>query len=435
MNVRSVAAICFSSVLFKNAKLLKSSLRFTERRFQIVAGSREFFQLGYESVLKVFSSSELNIDTELEVVSAADAWLSHNIVERRKHAKSLLLTVRLGLLSEHALKHVLEQKSCFNADEGCVRVIKEVLNRKSANANVTSRYCKQNDFDFFFCGGYLGPETSLVGSALTMNASDCTNVKHVSRMKAARKLLQAVRVKDQIFVFQGVDERFKPYQTVEKYSCATNSWQVVAGMHDDRILFCACSLVDNVYVVGGLLGKEATSTCLSFDAKSSQWREVARMKKARFYAGCCSFQGRVVASGGQAEVDGKATNSVEVFDHVRNAWTCMPAMNRPRKYHKQVAVGSKLYVVGGPRSVEVFDWISGKFAYVVSLSSVLDQYLLGQVLEFPAEVFAVGDQLVLFGHIVDAVFYYDVTTDEWREQSCEIVKRSKSYCGVKIPHA
>ena len=444
MNVRSVAALYFSSVFFKSPKMFESSLRFTERRFQVVAASRDFLELDFKNVIKIISSDELNIDSELEVVYAADAWLSHDAAERCKFARRLLLRVRLHLLSDCALEHVLEQTSCFSADEGCARIIREALNSKKIPANVASRYCSQNDFDFIFCGGYLRPETihlagrGYLGRALTINAVDCANVKRLPRMKQERMLSQAVRVKDQVFAFGGCDEELELVRSVEKYSRATGGWQVVAGMRDGRRHFCACSLVDSVYVIGGLLENEETSSCLGFDAKSCEWREVARMREARFYAGCCAFQGRVVASGGQHRgEEERMLNSVEVYDHVRDAWTGMPSMIQGRKCHKQVAVGSKLYVVGGfSLSLEVFDWISGKFSRVKTKTWDVESWMLEYVLKFPAEVFAIGRQLVLFGHGVDAVFYYDVTSNEWRQRSCEIAdEKSKYYCGVKMPHA
>ena len=84
-------------------------LRYTERCFPIVIETKNFFHLDFNLVVKILASSELNIHSEVEVLNAAINWLKHNIEERNKYAKQLLLKVRLPLLSEHALKYVLDK--------------------------------------------------------------------------------------------------------------------------------------------------------------------------------------------------------------------------------------------------------------------------------------------------------------------------------------
>ena len=52
----------------------------------------------------MLSSSDLNIDSELQVFNAFHSWLCHDITERRKYAKELLSKVCLPLLSTSALE-------------------------------------------------------------------------------------------------------------------------------------------------------------------------------------------------------------------------------------------------------------------------------------------------------------------------------------------
>ena len=137
INHNNIATFGFLSKLLKKTnslktffeKLLKSSMRYTERNFKIIADSRDFLELEFKHVIKIISSDELNVDSELEVIFAADAWLSNDVAERGKFAKRLLLRVRLHLLSDHALKSVLEQTSRFSADEDCAGIVKHYLGR------------------------------------------------------------------------------------------------------------------------------------------------------------------------------------------------------------------------------------------------------------------------------------------------------------------
>ena len=94
----SVAAVYYASRIFNLSSSAKLSLGFIERFFPVVASSQNFVELDYISVVKIFSSNELMIDSELQVFNAADKWLSHNVTERNKYATNLLQKVRLSLL-------------------------------------------------------------------------------------------------------------------------------------------------------------------------------------------------------------------------------------------------------------------------------------------------------------------------------------------------
>ena len=118
--------------------------------------TKNYLELDFKLIRKILKSSELHITSEIEVFNAADNWISHNIEEKSNFAKSLLLTVRLSLLSDPALNFLLNQTTssiCSNLD--CRKAIEKVMfNRKnSLDSNNTSfsRYCNQNLFDIMFC--------------------------------------------------------------------------------------------------------------------------------------------------------------------------------------------------------------------------------------------------------------------------------------------
>ena len=130
INLKNVTTFDQIIKLFKLTDLSKTLLRYIESCFTILVESNKFSELDYTIVAKVLASCKLNVDTEIEVFQAADKWLGHEIEERRKFAKSLLLKVRLPLLSDHVLKYIINKPSAFSEDEYCVAILKEVLNNK-----------------------------------------------------------------------------------------------------------------------------------------------------------------------------------------------------------------------------------------------------------------------------------------------------------------
>ena len=97
----------FISKLFSLKKVFKTSLGIIERWFATVTDSKDFLELDFICVSAVLNSSELLIDSELQVFNAMNAWLNHNSIERSKYAKYLLQRVRLSLLTIPALNNIL----------------------------------------------------------------------------------------------------------------------------------------------------------------------------------------------------------------------------------------------------------------------------------------------------------------------------------------
>ena len=155
INLNNSLPLYHLSNIFKPSNSSTVSKLFIERCFPTIAESREFLEFDHISVIKILSSSNLRIDSELQVFNAADRWLSYDLSERSKYAKELLSKVRLSLLSTSALYHILENNSLSVINE-CASSIKDVLWKKqhscTTNCNIIRRYCKQTDFDIAVCG-------------------------------------------------------------------------------------------------------------------------------------------------------------------------------------------------------------------------------------------------------------------------------------------
>ena len=133
------------------------SLVFVERCFSMVVWTENFLQLDFDLIAKFLDNSELNIHTEVEIFNVVIAWLKYNKEERSKYAKQLLQKVRLTLMTNHALKYMLECVSVFDENLNFIEIITEVYEGKLKNklsSPYTNRYCSQNMFSFLICGGY-----------------------------------------------------------------------------------------------------------------------------------------------------------------------------------------------------------------------------------------------------------------------------------------
>ena len=416
--------------LYKLATVYELFFKYIERCFQIVVETQNFLHLDFNLVAKILNSSELNIDSEVEIFNAVVTWLKHNTEERSKYAKHLLLKVRFTLLADPALRFISNFDSTFSKKEDFVKILKEVytnrLNHKSSSC-YTSRYCGQQMFNIILCGGFNVKRNNVVNTIIFR--SDLNKTKVLSSMKFKRRSFQAVVLKGEIYFFGGFNNADKFIKLVEKYTPSTNNWSEVTNMLDCRLDICACAFIDKIYVFGGLLTSKtffknlkATNSCLQFDTIEENWKTKAHMNKARVSAACIAFQEKIVVSGGKSDYE-HASNSVESYDVFANRWTSMPNMINNHTFHSLVVVADKLFVVGqGTESCEVFDNVCKKFVVLKHHPHI----------EFNKSL-SIGKKIVIFQRKRSSIVYYDVDKDEWSEESSEVTKNLIDFCYVKFP--
>ena len=429
ININNAAALYRTSVLFNFSYLSKLSLEYMERCFPILADSPNFLQLDFTSLRKLLASDQLHIDTELQVFNAANDWLmSHEIIQRRKHAQVLLSTIRLPLLSVPALNYILETESRFSMMRECRSVIKEVLKNnmepRSNNVIATNRYCNQNRFNTVICGGAIYSTNAVISDVRNIEAFNVNNVTTLPQMQTGRCRSKLVCIKDEVYVFGGYDVDGNYITSVEKYSATSNVWTKVTEMHDDCNIYCAwIAFMDSIFVIGR---STEPDSCAEFNTKDQTWRGIAGTNEPRKNSAAACFNGKIVASGG---LDDGASNTVEAYDHVADTWSYMPKMVERRCCHKLTAVKNKLFVVPGffTMTCEVFDLTCNKFVLLRPSSSHSGHF------SSRGQVVSVGSKLVVFGVRTSKVLFYDFENDEWSEDSCEITKDLTGFCCGKLP--
>ena len=88
ITVDNVATYCRVANICATSNVSQLSLYLIERCSTSVLEANNFLELNYKSIAKIQSSSELNIDIELQVFNAAESCLKYNTTEHLKFVKS-----------------------------------------------------------------------------------------------------------------------------------------------------------------------------------------------------------------------------------------------------------------------------------------------------------------------------------------------------------
>ena len=269
LNVNNVATFYQIAKYFNLTKLSKLALCYTERCFTVVCETQNYLELDYTSVANILSSSNLQLDSELEALKAADDWVRYNYDERSKFAKYLLLKIRLPnillkarlpLISEYILNSLLD-KMCFNEIDACVKILKEFsqdhIKRAYLNKSrdfYSSRFCSHDAFKIVVNGGNKYNET---GQEILVNRTqqvDCKTfevVQSLATMNFKGYDRKTVYCRGEVYVFGGYESEFHHIKHVDKYSLITKTRKRVADMFDNRDGFCACAFTDQIFIIGG----------------------------------------------------------------------------------------------------------------------------------------------------------------------------------------
>ena len=419
---------------FSLFSLYNSTFEYIQRCFQMAVDTNCFPELDFSSVSKLLASSGLQVDSEVEIYNAANKWLNNNREERRNLAKQLLLKVRLNLLSDHCFKYLLSQSSCISTNNECIDVLnsRDIFHQNKLVIFNNSRYCNKTMFNITVCGGMNNSNKYKFSGYRHVRQFNVNNLKKFSTFPTfvtKRYDTKSTCLKGEIYVFGGYD--IKPsglfrLTSVEKYSPITKIWNTVTDMPDKRIDFCVCAFINKIYIFAGFEIKSGyLNSCFQFDTKKLNWKEMAKMNKARRFAACVVFDENIIVCGITDLLDDHKT--VESYDVFSNTWKYMPSLIEIDRDHSMVSVKNKLFVFGRVyfnTYCEVFDKTSNKFVTLKSLD------FIGS---FGMKAVSVGNKILLLKHKTKHVLCYDVDKDEWLRESCEAIEDIGDYSLIKVP--
>ena len=431
VSLTNVLVVFASSQIFNCIGLCRQSTMLIHRCFPSVADSLNFLELDYKFLVKILCSSELSVDSEVQVYTAAKRWLDHNTIERSKYAAAVLKRIRLPLIPSSYLRHILDSK-CPTNDNFTI-AIERVLQIKnqvdSGKPFCAYRHCSQSDYKVLLFGGRKH-NNKVINHAHSINLNKTEKIDVLSRMNEGRIKNQVVRVKTEIYALGGRNNHTDPILSVEKYSAAGERWEIVTKMDDNRVGFCACSFAGDIYVMGGLKNGIYINSCVKFDTRKHDWKHLTGMIESRWLLSGCVFEGRIVVSGGKVTLH-HFSNTVEVYDTVDDSWSYMPNLLEGRTHHKMIGMKNKLFVIGGLMvpNCEVYDSTCKMF---VALKPPPDS--CKTPFHLPTSVATLGNKLVVF---MSGSFFnvtYDVETEEWGcEKKCEVTKNLVEFSCAIMP--
>ena len=424
MNLSNVLTVYKMSKVFNLPTPARQSLSYIESCFTILADTQNFLELDYKLVANILASSELHIDSEVEIFNSAYEWIKHNFNERERFVKRLLLKVRLILLSDQALRNILSDESPFTAVQDCVEIINKVLNKKfimneiKSSSQYKHRCCNSRRFNILALGGREKVSKINVKSVIQINGNSLKTMESLAPLLRVRNFSQAVCIKDKIYIFGGYFD-WTVVTSVDSYSAKTKKWRKIAEIYDSREGYCVSAFMDKVFLLGGRF----CNSCIKFDTINCTWTVIKGMKESRSWAASTVFEGNLVVSGGGTSYF-EDLRTVESYDVFADKWSRMPAMCAVKSFHSLVVALNKLFVIGEDSDIcEVFDNACKKFVALKTPKFTSA--------EWKVKTFSIGCRIFVYTDDTDPLWCYDVNEDKWSKKNFDIGRKDFSW--VKVP--
>ena len=176
-------------------------------------------------------------------------------------------------------------------------------------------------------------------------------------MPTSRTMLAAVVGNDGlIYTFGGYLEHGPATGVVEVYNPALDSWSTRAPMPTPRYGLSAVVGSDGrIYTIGGQYDSSVSPSVDGLSVKveayspsTNTWQQLPSLPDGRYLGSAvAASNGKIYASGGFSVQPITILGSVVSFAPGDSAWTTSDAMTTSRAGHGTVAIGNRIYAVGG----------------------------------------------------------------------------------------
>ena len=226
----------------------------------------------------------------------------------------------------------------------------------------------------------MGGERAGEGRLSSAEVYDAGVWSDIAPMSTARIGFTATAIDTRIYVVGGTESSTNYLSSAEVYDTETDVWSGIVSMSGPRDSHAAAAVGTRIYVMGGTpdgFGATVTNSEEVFDTETGVWSAIASMSTVRNSAAAAAVGTRIYVLGGSnmetaQQTGNSAMNSVEMYDTVTDSWSSIAPMSVIRMHHTAVAVGTRVFAMGGYNpdrsSVEAYDTETGQWSDVTSMS-------------------------------------------------------------------
>jgi hypothetical protein len=100
-----------------------TALQAVIKDFRNIAKNTKFVELRVDTVCRILSSDDLDVDNEEEVFSAAKTWIQHDPSNREQHLSRVMKCVRFSSMENCDISSILSNDNFLKKNESCRQIV------------------------------------------------------------------------------------------------------------------------------------------------------------------------------------------------------------------------------------------------------------------------------------------------------------------------
>ena len=317
--------------------LYEYSDRFLKTRFYQLSQTTSFCELSLAKLEDILASDDLAAN-EKEILHSIVKWVNFSPETRKEFLNPLLQHIRLDSISEEDIHQILVTNNLLTEASGDSKTPyhRDASGLSSAPPSQDGRMGQHVVLAFSNpqCRTVTSTKTTMCYLPLSKDWYS------IHPMPKPRQLFKAAVLNGLVYILGGMVDCVLTLK-VWCYNPETNQWSEVAPMLKTASSFGVASLCGHLYAVGG---PKREYNVQRYDPVSNCWCFESPMQVQRDEHCVAAFQDKYMFA-----IGGYTSNvrSVEKYDVQSNTWTNMADLNIGRIGSSAVALGDKIFVVGG----------------------------------------------------------------------------------------
>ncbi|XP_068128335.1 kelch-like protein 6 isoform X2 [Hyperolius riggenbachi] len=337
-----------------HSRLLEMAMKYISWHITSLSDNEDLLHLELGEIIKILSSDQLMVSSELSVYHMALSWWKANSSGDSPLPVELRRVIRLQLM----LPHEREEVEKGGRWEKC---------------DLQKFQLRQGMFENWIVCMDLPPRADM-DYAIYLDAYDPAS-NEWNYLKPLEPVMhpRCVASGNNLYVTGGISEDGSVSKAFHVYDSVTDDWTELPSMTTPRSSHGFLSFQEKLYAVGGWNGDGILDLMECFDLSKHCWSELSKLPYLLHSFASAQLKGKLYIIGGDNALE-YSIKGLLIYDTASDAWSLIPSKINVR-YGGAVTMDNKVFVIGG------YDYSSGNPNSATRRCFVLDEK--GQVCEKP----------------------------------------------------
>ncbi|XP_068107631.1 kelch repeat and BTB domain-containing protein 12 [Hyperolius riggenbachi] len=352
--------------------LEEKSKKYLYQHFSEVGLHDEILEIGFEQLMTMIVSDDLNVSREESILDLVLRWVNHDKNLRTEHLIDLLKQVRLSLVNPSFLREARKRNTVLLCNAQCYDMVEEVLQttEKTTQVSLCLRYGMETTSLLLCLGNNATGIRSKYGNYGDSSFCFAPTTGKICYMPSPKQgevlgsVSAGVVTENNDIILAGEAtarrlsrEKDKQVELCRYHDRGNYCWEKLCSA-EYRELYALGSVHNELYLIGGqmkLKNQYMVTNCVDkYVVEKEQWRSVAPLPLPLACHAVVTLNSKLYVMGGWTpqtdypdDEPDRLSNRMLQYDPISDKWVQLAPMKYSKYRFNVAVVNGEIYVLGG----------------------------------------------------------------------------------------